>query len=301
MKRFLLSLSVLGLFGITNGQTVIFEDSFETYDDFIIDNVGEWTLIDADGLGTYGFNGVEFTNSGVAKSFQVFNSTTTTPPLTPSASSDWSGYESTKVMACFAAVPSDGNFNNDYLITPQITLGTTNTFSFMYKAAAADYSQEKFVVHMSTTGTAVEDFTPISEEFTIAQGDISWQEFTYQVPAANDGQNVYFAVQCKSQDQFGFIVDNFKVVTEVLATNDFESSKMTTVVSPNPAKDHVNIKLAEDYNASKISISLTNMAGKKVATFAHVDKVDVAKLPAGVYILTITDGNKTESKKIIKK
>ena len=58
-----------------NAQTIIFEDDFESYDNFIIENVGDYTLVDLDGLPTYGFNGVTFDNSGYVGSFIVFNST----------------------------------------------------------------------------------------------------------------------------------------------------------------------------------------------------------------------------------
>ena len=50
-------------------QTVLFEDSFETYTDFAIANVGNWTLTDVDLKPTYGFTGITFPNTGVAKSF----------------------------------------------------------------------------------------------------------------------------------------------------------------------------------------------------------------------------------------
>ncbi|MGL6128843.1 MAG: T9SS C-terminal target domain-containing protein, partial [Chryseobacterium artocarpi] len=75
MKKTLLLGAFLGLCSL-NAQTTIFEDSFETYTDFAISNVGNWTLTDVDLAPTYGFEGVEFLNSGEAKSFQVFNSTT---------------------------------------------------------------------------------------------------------------------------------------------------------------------------------------------------------------------------------
>ena len=90
MKKILFSLFVTAALCATNtmkAQTVLFEDSFETYTDFAIANVGNWTLTDVDMKTTYGFNGVTYPNTSVAKSFQVFNSTMTTPPLTPSATS----------------------------------------------------------------------------------------------------------------------------------------------------------------------------------------------------------------------
>jgi hypothetical protein len=102
MKKLLLSLIVLSAFN-AKAQITLFEDSFEFYDDFAIANVGDWTLTDVDGKVTYGFNGITFLNSGVAKSFQVFNVATTTPALTPSATSDWTARTGERHMVCFVA------------------------------------------------------------------------------------------------------------------------------------------------------------------------------------------------------
>src|SRR5690606_11838513 len=93
-------------------------------------NVGNWTLTDVDLKPTYGFTGITFPNTGVAKSFQVFNSTTTTPPMTPTATSNWTAKTGTKMMVSFAATSSP--WNNDWLISPQIGIpagdGATLTF-----------------------------------------------------------------------------------------------------------------------------------------------------------------------------
>jgi hypothetical protein len=76
MKKVLLLVSAIVLAVNTyNAQTTIFQDSFDTYTDFAISGVGSWTLRDIDLKTTYGFNGISFTNSNIAKSFQVFNST----------------------------------------------------------------------------------------------------------------------------------------------------------------------------------------------------------------------------------
>ncbi|MDX1783526.1 MAG: hypothetical protein R3361_05155, partial [Aequorivita vladivostokensis] len=91
MKKITLLAALFAGFAM-NAQTTIFEDDFESYDDFIIENVGDWTLVDLDLLPTYGFQGITFDNSGYTGAFIVFNSTATNPPLDPSADSDWTAY-----------------------------------------------------------------------------------------------------------------------------------------------------------------------------------------------------------------
>lgn len=202
--------------GTLKAQTILFEDSFETYADFEITNVGSWTLNDVDRLDTYGFNGVTFPNTLVAKSFQVFNSTTTTPPLTPSATSNWTARTGSKVMVCFAAV--EAPWNDDWLISPQvgITAGLGAKLSFWAKGCDATYGAEKFKVLVSTTGTAPSDFTAITPVI-VTPSDAAWHEYTYSLNAYS-GQQIHVAIQCTSEDQFGFAVDDFKIVTNALPT-----------------------------------------------------------------------------------
>ena len=78
MKKNLLSLLLLSSIGLS-AQTIIFQDSFETYQNFAIANVGTWTLTDVDGLPTYGIEqgtpatSVVFANSGSPMAFMVMN------------------------------------------------------------------------------------------------------------------------------------------------------------------------------------------------------------------------------------
>jgi len=229
MKKLLFSLFATGaLFStdILKAQTVIFEDSFETYTDFAIANVGNWTLTDVDLKTTYGFQGITFPNTQVAKSFQVFNSTTTTPPMTPSETSDWTANTGDKMMVAFAATSSP--WNNDWLISPQIQLvaGQGATLSFWAKSCDADYGAEKFKVLVSTTGTAVANFTAVSGVIT-TPSDATWHEYTYNLNAYA-GQQIYVAIQCTSEDQFGFAVDDFKVVSIPPATTAPGCSTLST-------------------------------------------------------------------------
>jgi hypothetical protein len=68
IKKLLFAGALALAFNSVNAQSVIFEDSFETYTDFAIANVGSWTLRDVDLKTTPVFR--ELPNSGVAKSFQ---------------------------------------------------------------------------------------------------------------------------------------------------------------------------------------------------------------------------------------
>lgn len=301
MKKFLFSLAVISTVSLTNAQTVIFEDNFDAYEDFAIDGVGDWTLVDVDASPLYGFTGITFPNSGGPFAYIVFNSTMTDPILEPSDTSDWSAYSGEKCMVSFAAVPPAGGGtgpNNDWLISPAITLGGgDNELSFMYKSCDATYGFEEFNVLISTTDTNPDSFVAV-EEFLSTDNPLVWTEFTASLDDWA-GETVYIAIQCTSNDQFGFAVDDFKVTGETLGVSDLNAN--VSSVYPNPVVDSFQVNLSSKFNANQVSVTVTDLSGKTVKTFGNQTSYNVSELPKGVYIVKITDGKNVETKKLIKK
>jgi len=299
MKKITLLLSAFCLAVSLNAQVAIFEDSFESYTDFAISGVGSWTLIDVDGLTTYGFTGVTFPDSGSAKSFQVFNSTTTVDPLVSTATSNWDARTGQKGMVCFAAVPSGPNVNDDWLISPQINLAAgNNSLSFWYKACDAAYSQEQFTVGISTTGTNPGDFTIISANpESVPPSDITWREFTYDFDGAYDGMPVYVGIHCVSADQFGFMVDDFKVDT-TLGIDNLERTSISHFYNSN-SKILSLESSAEPFN----KIELYNLLGQNIMMkilSLNTEKINLSELSNGVYIAKISVDGKTKTLRILK-
>jgi len=185
---------------------VLFFDSFENYDDFAIE-FGNWTLIDGDGLSTWGIQQVDFEHEGDPMAFIIFNPSATEPPLS-------SGFPHTgrKYAACFSSIPSGGQYNDDWLISPRITLGTNSSVRF-WASTYQEYQgrSERFQVLVSTGGTEPNEFTLISEGDYI-EPPLEWQEYTFDLNDYN-GQSVYIAIHCISEDVFFLQVDDFKVVS----------------------------------------------------------------------------------------
>lgn len=300
MKKLLLSLLVLAGFN-ANAQVTLFEDSFEFYEDFAIADIGDWTVIDLDLLNTYGFTGTTFTNSGVAKSFQVFNAGATTPPITTvSTAQDWTAKTGDRHMVCFAAVPAGAVVaNNDWLISPQIALGTTNTIKFWAKACNTQFGAERFTVYVSTTDADPASMTKISAGNYIVTPNITYTEYTYTLPATYDGQSVYVGIKCTSPDMFGFAVDDFSVTAVALSTESFFTANFATW--PNPANDVINISTKN--NAVAINaVQITDLNGRTVKEVKGMtNQINVAELNAGVYFLKITTDQGTGTTKVIKR
>jgi hypothetical protein len=287
MKKTLLSLFALVVFGSIQAQTTLFEDSFEDYTDFAIANVGNWTLVDVDELPTYGVQqgtppvDVEFENSGELMAFIVMNGTASTPAL----GANWIGHTGNKLMAAMAAIPSGGVKNNDWLISPQIQLGSAgNMLKFWAKAISASYP-EKFKVGISTTGVAPADFTIITTGTGVTP-TTSWAQYSYNLDTYQ-GQNVYIAIQCVSNDAFAFMVDDFLVTATTLGTDSFVTSNFS--VYPNPANSVLNIS-GKDNLAVK-GIEITDLNGRIVKTLngsnASQMQINISDLNTGMYFLKI--------------
>jgi hypothetical protein len=300
MKKLLLAIFTFTTLSST-AQTVLFQDSFDTYADFIITGIGNWTNTDVDLRPTYGFTGVTFTNSGAPKSFQIFNSTATTPPLTPSATSNWAARTGTKAAVCFAAVPAGAvTANNDWLISPQIQLAATgNTVKFWAKSCDTQFGLEKFRVGVSTTGTAPANFTIISTgNFITNPATAAWVEYSFPLTAYN-GQNVYIGIHCVSDDQFGFAIDDFVVETTDLSVVDFFAANFS--LYPNPTTNNFMIQ-AKNQLIDSVQVNDINGRIVKSINLSGVSNtsVDISDLKTGMYFVAVHTDNGSGTTKFIK-
>lgn len=244
MKKITLFLLMLTAGFKANAQSTIFEDSFESYTNFAITGVGAWTLTDLDLTAAYTIGAAgafTYANAGGVKSFQVWNPSAVVPATlaTATAANDFTSRTGAKSMACFNVVPAGGvTQNDDWLISPQMTLGTANTLKFWAKASDAQYDKEKFNVWVSTTNTtAPASFTKISTGDFIETAGIAWVEYTYALPTTYDNLPVYIAIHCQSDDQYVFLVDDFKVTGTVACgapsagTSVVNATTLTAVLS----------------------------------------------------------------------
>lgn len=298
MKKLLLSAMLLGSTLTSNAQAVLFEDSFETYTNFAIANVGNWTLTDVDLKPTYGFQGATFLNALSPMAFIVFNSNATTPPLTSSDASNWSARTGDKSMICFAA--SSAPWNNDWLISPQITLGAQgNVVSFWAKSCDTAFGNERFKVGISTTGTTPANFTIISPGAFVANpATAQWIEYTYTLDASYNNQPVYIGINCISQDQFGFAIDDFKVTSTPTASNE-EFFKNNFAIYPNPTTDELNITTVNGLEYNEISVF--DLTGRKLKSFKNDTKINVSDLSTGTYLIEIKTNEGNGTSRFIKK
>ena len=277
---------------LTEAPVTIFEDNFDSYTNFAVAGVGQWTLTDVDLRPTYNVGGYTYPNSNSAKAFMVFNPTATTPAL-PSPS-NFDAFSAPKSMACFAAVPGAGiTANNDWLISQSIALGLNgNTLTFYAKSI--DGFPEKFKVGVSINGIQPVNFTFISPIVTTTS---NWVQYSYNLDAYAN-QNVRIGINCISDDQYALLIDNFKVTkSSNLSTDSFNQDQFS--IYPNPSQNVVNIESKN--NLIIESVKIVDLSGKLIIEKnQNTNQVDIENLSNGMYIVEVASEGRIYKKKLIK-
>ncbi|WP_336962474.1 T9SS-dependent choice-of-anchor J family protein [Chryseobacterium contaminans] len=316
MKKFILSLSLMmGSFAYS--QTVLLDEGFESYTDFSISGFGSWSTLDLDGLNTYTGGGpviggtttpswsAGWANAGQPMAFQIFNLSTSNATNNPTSTAadeevrNFSSHGGQKCAVSWAGVPSGGvSANNDWLITPAVTLGaSSNILTFWVKALSPAFVESYKVGVYTGTGnpTSAANFTIVSTPATSTAPD-TWQQVTINLDAYA-GQSVKIGFQYMSADKYMFMLDDVKVTTSgTLATNEVSKTKTSTALYPNPTKGEVNIKTDKKIK----STSVIDMTGK-VLNRKESGNTDISALPKGNYLIKVefTDGT-SATEKIIK-
>ena len=315
MKKFLLSVALFASL-VSSAQVTIFEDSFDTYDDFLISGFGDWQTLDLDLLTTYtgGATPPTWANANAAQAFQIFNPTAA---LVTNATNGVGGSTESrnfdprtglKYAASWASSPSTtggATANEDWLISPSISLvgATGASLSIWVKSMSNSYGLEKYRIGVYTgTGmpTATSDFTIISGLLDLTAPYPAWAERTQSL-ATYQGQTIKIGIQCKTPDAYMFMVDDFKVTaTSVLGTESFLSSAFT--IAPNPANNFITVSNTQNILINEVKISDLNGRVVKQIGFDKVSNlnINVSDLASGVYMMNITSDKGSLIKKIIK-
>lgn len=181
-------------------EPVVTEDGVEDYQPFIINNIGDWTVYDMDGLAAgspYDFP--YFDNKNTEQAFQVWNPYELSKELT--ADDAWLLPRTGKqcFICWYAMVSYDGvaQANDDWLISPELCGNTT--FSF-YMRRLRTSTDEKFQILSSSTDTDPSSFTLVEE-------GIATEDWTrYDIPVGADTR--YIAVRYLGCDQYGLMIDD---------------------------------------------------------------------------------------------
>lgn len=310
---FLLCLFFISTTLLAQEKEILFYDSFEEYEDWIFEDIGDWTLIDIDEEQQIGILGVSFPNNEAHPfAAKIVNSTTAVPRASEINIPGVRNYEARtgeKVIGMFAALlPS----NNDWLISPKITLGDEgNELSFFAKSAQHDnMKHEKFRVLISTTDTDPEsfiEFPPVYEGDYFTEPE--WTEIFIDLDEYRN-QEVYIAINYISSiydnPQFpphlqkralALLIDDFTVSADAqtVGVGNVEINRIS--LFPNPVVDNLVI----DSDNTVDSYRVFNLNGQVLLDQKLTNsRVNLEQLNTGLYIIELIGENFVSRHKIIK-
>lgn len=184
--------------GAGNGTAQDVNESFENYEAFIISNIGEWTLNDADGSQTAGIQDgtgdfVQYPNVGKPMAFQVF-----CPSEAGLTGEAWMPHSGRQVLAAFT---SGYTQNDDWLISPELDGKQTVSFWARSPENRLYGTNEQIEMLYSATGKEPSDFKKTGSTITVPG---TWTQYEYEMP--DDAK--YFAIRCVSNNQYILFIDD---------------------------------------------------------------------------------------------
>lgn len=159
---------------------------------------GDWTLYDGNGIGTYGFQNIEFENAYQPMAFIVFDPNA----ISESVAETYAPHSGDQFLLSFCPVDENSNAPaaDHWLISPELS-GNAQTISFFARVITDQYGPETFEVLASSTDNQAASFAKVADFSTTA---IDWEEFTAELPAGSK----FFAIRHTSEDVFGLLVDD---------------------------------------------------------------------------------------------
>ena len=290
-------------------------DSVETYEDFAIDNIGEWTMVDRDYDFTYRINKdlETYPNESDPKAFQVCNAKSLGIDI-------WAEGTPHSGNKFFMAMANISYVNNDWMISPQLN-GTSQVISFFAKAfTTQNGTTERMRVLYSTTDTDPAHYVQVSRGDYIELPE-TWTEYSFRLP---EGAK-YFAINCVSpggEQSFALFVDDLTfndLTVPVLKLKGYEVYRdghlIGTTVEPcysyaasydskyavRAVYDKATSAFSEEVEV-KVSGIDDVMAGKTVESVTYVNTLGVQSTTpfSGVNIVVTryTDGTTATTKQI---
>ncbi len=133
----------------------------------------------------------------------------------------------------------------------------------------------------------------------IPEGETKTIEFTGSFPTATPGRR-YSAAVYYNQDRLSSGLLRFKIAA-LSGIAGVAADDAAVSLSPNPATTSATVSASSEIS----TVAISSLAGNPVPATVSIDgnnaTIDVEALPSGIYIVTVSTENGTESQKLIKK
>ena len=196
-----------------------------------------------------------------------------------------------------------------------MTLGTNSSIKFNAKSFTDVYGNERFRVGVSTMPAIIPQGFQYVTGANYVEAPTNWSEYIYDL-SAYDGQEVYIAIRCVSDNAFVFMLDNFSIHSDggSVSNEDIVAPAFANALKgnyPNPFNPETTIRYSVR-EASDVSIEIYNLKGQLVNRLVNEHKAagehsvvwkgtDMNNRPvaSGVYFYKMNTGKFSATKKMI--
>ena len=190
-------------------------DTFENYNAFITENIGDWRTVDVDGAMTIFISGLPlWQNCTDPQAFIVFNPTELGIDISKVENTMFAPHSGDQMLVSFA---SYAQYNNDWIVSPLLS-GNAQTISFWVRALTTQSGKESFEF-LTTDGDFREDLESyVRNDEVSGEIDDIWTEIKVDVPAGTK----YFAIRCTSSSKWGLCVDDITYTPAAASDIEFK-------------------------------------------------------------------------------
>ena len=190
-------------------------DTFENYNAFITENIGDWRTVDVDGAMTIFISGLPlWQNCTDPQAFIVFNPTELGIDISKVENTMFAPHSGDQMLVSFA---SYAQYNNDWIVSPLLS-GNAQTISFWVRALTTQSGKESFEF-LTTDGDFREDLESyVRNDEVSGEIDDIWTEIKVDVPAGTK----YFAIRCTSSSKWGLCVDDITYTPAAASDVEFK-------------------------------------------------------------------------------
>lgn len=228
-----------------------------------------------------------------------------------------SGTTETCILADLNSVDGNNTISN-WLIAPSKTLQNGDLIKFWTRGVLSNFA-DRLEVRLSLlrTGSYAPEspsnlgsystiLTTINPTLNIGGYPEVWTEYSLPISGlfGFTGCRIAFRYFVTNGGPSGInsnliAIDTFSIVRPALANANFDlASKIT--ISPNPVIDRFELNLTGEVDVSNLKVEIYDLNGRVIKTFEKSNSYSIADLESGVYIVTISDGNFAETKRIVK-
>lgn len=180
---------------------------FESVEAWSVDDFAPFTAYDGDGSSTYGVQNTAFTNQNYTGSVITMENGV--------VGTNWTAHAGNK-FGCFMDCTTPPN--NDFFITPEVTVTEGSTFSFWARSITDSYGLERMKVGVYSGNGTFSSYLAGSNT-SYVQVPTSWTKYSYDL-SAYAGQTIQLAINCVSDDAFALFIDDVVVYTPAPAVDE---------------------------------------------------------------------------------